>query len=122
MGAKTNPFGLSIGATVWVFGRGDTPEIVRVAGETTRSWVLSDGEKVPKSFDGPLPIYDIQLKYGAMQRYCLTRDAADALLLERARWTMTERIRTCGDVATLRKVAEALGMPTGVAEKTQGAA
>jgi hypothetical protein len=105
---------LGIGSTVWRFGRNDMPTALRVTSETTRSWVLADGQKVPKSC--PDPIVNVSPKFGATLRYCLTREAADAMALERSRWEMAERIKRCTDVATLRTIAATLGMTTGVQE------
>lgn len=109
---KRNPLGLAIGSTVWVFGRNDTPTLMTVESETTRSWVLSDGTKVPKSYSAT--VFEVFPKFGSTQRYYLTREAANAAFLHRMRWKMGDRVRECGDADILRTVAKALGMPTEV--------
>lgn len=108
----SNPHGLAVGSTVWAFGRADAPTAYAITSETSRSWVTADGQKIPKSHAEP--IFEAN---GIMitVRYCLTREAADALLLERMRWKMGQAIRENTDTNVLRLVAAALGMPTGVA-------
>lgn len=111
----SNPFNLAAGSTVWVFGRGDAPEVSRITSETSRSWVVGRDTKIPKS--NTAAVYDIQPGFGCTLRHCLTREAADAMFLERSRWTMSQRVRECTDPAVLRLVAASLGMPTGVDAK-----
>jgi len=119
MGAKSNPFGLSVGSTVWLFAGGEGGEVLTVTGETGRSWLVGrhgyEYAKIPKSHAEP--VFERSPGFGGLQRYCLTREAADAVMLARARYAMAARIRDCNDTATLRAVAAALGLPTGVDAK-----
>lgn len=109
---KSNPLGLAIGSRVWVFGRNDTPSLMSVRSETSRSWVLSDGTKVPKSYTST--VFEVFPSLGPTRRYYLTREAANIALLHRMRWKMGGRVRECGDADILRTVAAALGMPVEV--------
>lgn len=103
---------LAVGARVWLFASGDTAQRLSVKEETTRSWVLSDGAKVPKSC--ATDIYEVR-GWNCLLRYCLTRDAADRILMERSRHRVSAAIRdgaTPTDV--LKQIATLLGLPSGV--------
>lgn len=103
---------LKVGSPVWVFSSDDTPEIECIASETSRSWVVSNGTKVPKSLTAD--VYDVNPGFGCTRRHCLTRSAADAMLLERSKWAMINRLKECSDPAALRTIAAALGLPASV--------
>ena len=115
----TNPYGLSVGSPIWVFGREDTPRVERIVSATSRSWVLRDGTKIPKAH--PDPVFTVQPTFGAMQRYCLTKEAADEMFVVRQNWRMAERVRYSSDAAMLRKVASALGLPVSIDSESETA-
>lgn len=119
----SNPFNLSVGSPVWMFSSGDSPTPFNITGTTSRSWIVSRHGwtvKIPKNHADP--IFSVNpTGVGCTQFFCLTRTAADRMMLERARWVMVQRVKDCTDIATLRKVAEALGMPVSVSAGGEGA-
>jgi hypothetical protein len=106
--ATKNPHNMSVGATVWRNDRSANMVPLKVASETTRSWILSDGVKVPKTHADP--VFRFSSGSGWGRRYCLTREAAETMALEGARWKMSAAVTACKDLRVLRLVAEALGM------------
>lgn len=78
-----------------------------VASETRVSWVLSNGVKIPKAWREAR--FDVS---GAMSTtpYCLSRGEAESIVLQHARWHLAAAIKDCMDAATLRTVADAVGV------------
>lgn len=109
---KEDRIPLALGARVWLYGTNDTPAQLRVLDETPRSWVLSDGAKVPKSTT--TDIYEAR-GWNCLLRYCLTRDAADRVLMERSRHRLSAAVRDGGtSTDVLKQIATLLGLPSGV--------
>lgn len=109
---KEDRIPLAVGSTVWLFGSGDTAQRLSVKEETSRSWVLSDGAKVPKSC--ATDVYEVH-GWNCLLRYCLTRDAADRVLMERSRYWMSTKVRDVRvDTDVLKQIAKLLGLPSGV--------
>lgn len=106
---------LSVGAIVWRIEYGSPGELstargVKVESETRLSWVLMNGVKIPKTQTEPL--FDVQgLR---TTTYALTKEAAEVVILRQARWRMAGIVQNCADPATLRKVADALGVAVDV--------
>lgn len=103
---------LAIGATVWRFVTKNTPDRLTVAGETPRSWVLSDGTKIPKSQTEP--VFTVKGFGFRDSRYHLTREAADETFLLWNWAGIVEKVRTTSDIETRRAVAKLIGVPSGV--------
>lgn len=109
---KEDRIPLAVGATVWLFGSSDNANRLSVKEETSRSWVLSDDAKVPKSC--ATDVYEVQ-GWNCLLRYCLTREAADRVLLERSRQRMAYKLREMPlSTAVLKQIATLLGLPSGV--------
>lgn len=108
---KKDRIPLAVGSTVWRIdyggpGAGTQARGVKVESETRMSWVLTNGVKVPKAHVEPT----LDVSGFRTTTYALTREAAEKILLRQARWHMARIIQECGDVDTLRKVADALGV------------
>lgn len=103
---------LAIGATVWRIDYGRPGGLTRasqvaVTSETRTSWVLANGVKIPKTQTEPR--FDVRGRMSTTP-YCLTLEEAEAMVLQHARWHLAAAVKDCIDVATLRKVAEVLGV------------
>lgn len=102
---------LHIGAPVWRIDYGGPGEMtqargVRVESETRMSWVLANGVKIPKAWAEPR--FDVD--GFRTTPYCLTREAAETMLLRHNQSKFASMVLTCADDDTLRKVADALGV------------
>lgn len=96
---------LAVGSTVW---RQDNDRLtpILVTGATTRSWVLADGAKIPKTTETP----EFSVKGWRTTYYLLTRDAAEHKALDRLRWKLADAIQRTRDYDLLRSVATAVGI------------
>lgn len=70
-----------------------------VVGETTRSWILKEGPKVPKNPQGRTA-YDVCYSQEEVEDRCWAHDHI---------YKISDSIRRIQDVATLRRVADIIG-------------
>ena len=108
---KDDRIPLAVGAKVWRIDWGDPGDLteahaVKVQGETRMSWVLTNGVKIPKTWSQPR--FDVE--GFRTTPYCLTREAAEAMLLHHNRNKLGSMVLVCTDDAVPRNVAEALGV------------
>lgn len=103
---------LAVGMDLWVETR-DIFEKVRIESETRMSWVMADGQKIPKSTTGF--IFEV---YGFNRRttYYFTEQAAQDAKVMSLSWKMSDMLRYPNRPGigpdAMRKIAELLGLDT----------
>ena len=112
---KEDRIPLAVGSTVWRINYGAPGQLttargVKVEGETRMSWVLTNGVKIPKTWGEPR--FDVN--GFRTTPYCLTREAAEQMLLRHNQSQIGSMVLSCSDDVVLRRVAEVLGVKVAV--------
>ncbi|WNM70195.1 hypothetical protein [Myxococcus phage Mx1] len=104
---------LSIGDTVWCISPSNgVAEVLTVEDSTSRSYILSDGQKIPKNHDKPS--LWVQPNFGGGSLYCFSREEAVKAKALRMAYELSSEVRKCQDVDKLMAVAKIFDIEVGV--------